>query len=99
MSDTYTQDDPRIKPLPISTYKFTPLPHSTSKEAIVKLSVIPTTSMTAPRKAFTPAAKEDEKIDTPSWSFLIEKNDSGGDGGWVGMFDLGLRPDIENEPK
>jgi len=49
--------------------------------------------MIAPRKAFTPAAGPDENIDTPSWSFLIEKGD------WAGLFDLGLRVDIENEPK
>ena len=49
--------------------------------------------MSAPRIAFTPAAKEGEMIDTPSWSFLVEKRD------WAGMFDLGLRVDVENEPK
>jgi len=49
--------------------------------------------MDAPRIAFTPAAKADEKINTPSWSFLVEKGD------WAGLFDLGLRVDIENEPK
>jgi hypothetical protein len=93
MREKYTQDDPRIKPLPISTYLFTPLPHSSSANDIVKLSIIPTTSMSAPRIAFTPAAKEGEMIDTPSWSFLVEKGD------WAGMFDLGLRVDVENEPK
>jgi hypothetical protein len=93
MSETYTQDDPRIKPRPVSTYHFTPLPHSTSSEDVVKLSIIPTTSMIAPRKVFTPAAGADEKIDTPSWSFLVEKGD------WAGLFDLGLRVDVENEPK
>ena len=49
--------------------------------------------MSAPRIAFTPAAKDGEMIDTPSWSFLVEKGD------WAGMFDLGLRVDVENEPK
>jgi hypothetical protein len=49
--------------------------------------------MSAPRIAFTPAAKQGEMIDTPSWSFLVEKGD------WAGMFDLGLRVDVENEPK
>jgi len=93
MSEAYKQDDPRIQPLPLSTYNFTPLPHSTSSEDVVKLSIIRTTSMIAPRKAFTPAAGPDEKIDTPSWSFLVEKGD------WAGLFDLGLRVDIENEPK
>jgi hypothetical protein len=93
MSENYTQDDPRIKPIPLSTYPFTPLPHSSSSNDIVKLSIIPTTSMSAPRIAFTPAAKEGEMIDTPSWSFLVEKGD------WAGMFDLGLRVDVENEPK
>lgn len=42
---------------------------------------------------FTPAARDGEKITVPSWSFLLEK------GEWAGMFDLGLRPDVENEPK
>jgi hypothetical protein len=49
--------------------------------------------MDAPKIAFTPTAKEGEKVNTPSWSFLVEK------GEWAGMFDLGLRVDIENEPK
>jgi len=93
MSDEYTQDDPRIQPLPLSAYTYTPLPHSNSPSDVVKLSVIPTTTMDAPRIAFTPAAKADEKINTPSWSFLVEKGD------WAGLFDLGLRVDIENEPK
>lgn len=93
MTDTYTQSDSRIQPLPLSTYKFLPLPTPPNSDAIVKLSLVPTTSMTAPRKAFTPAAAPDEKIDTPSWSFLVEKGD------WAGLFDLGLRVDIENEPK
>jgi hypothetical protein len=93
MSEKYTQDDPRIKPIPLSTYPFTPLPHSLSSNDIIKLSIIPTTSMSAPRIAFTPVAKEGEMIDTPSWSFLVEKGD------WAGMFDLGLRVDVENEPK
>ena len=93
MTEKYTQDDPRIRLVPLSTYPFTPLPHSTSSDDIVKLSVIPTTSMSAPRIAFTPAAKEGEMINTPSWSFLVEKGD------WAGMFDLGLRVDVENEPK
>lgn len=93
MSAEYTQDDPRIQPVPLSKYPYTPLPHSGSGNDIVKLSVIPTASMSAPRIAFTPAAKEGEKVDTPSWSFLVEK------GEWAGMFDLGLRADVENEPK
>jgi len=93
MADKYTQDDPRIQPLPLSTYTYTPLPHSSGSSDVVKLSVIPTTTMDAPRIAFTPAAKADEKIKTPSWSFLVEKGD------WAGLFDLGLRVDIENEPK
>jgi hypothetical protein len=49
--------------------------------------------MDAPRNVFTPAAGKDERINTPSWSFLVEK------GEWAALFDLGLRVDIENEPK
>lgn len=93
MTSSYTQDDHRIQPIPLSKYNFSPLPSPPSSEAIVKLSVIPTTSMDAPRNVFTPAAGKDERINTPSWSFLVEK------GEWAALFDLGLRVDIENEPK
>ncbi|WVW81950.1 hypothetical protein I302_103953 [Kwoniella bestiolae CBS 10118] len=93
MSDTYTQDDPRIKPVPLDRYPWTPLPPSASKDDIVKVSIIPTSTLTAPVKEFSAFAKGDEKEDSPCWSFLIEKGQD------AILWDMGLREDPQNAPK
>ncbi|ORY29316.1 beta-lactamase-like protein [Naematelia encephala] len=92
MSDTYSQDDPRLRPIPLSAYPWHPLPSPASKEAIVKVSLIPTSTLTAPSKVFTSFAGEEDKCEAPCWSFLIEKGDE------AILWDMGLRQDPENSP-
>lgn len=91
--ETWSQDDPRLQPLPLSSYKWTALPEPPTPEAIIKISIIPSSVLTAPANMFTPAAKEGQKTDVPCWSFLLEKGD------WAALLDLGLRSDVENSTK
>ncbi|WVQ62538.1 uncharacterized protein L199_000680 [Kwoniella botswanensis] len=93
MSDTFTQDDQRLRPVPLDRYPWTSLPISDSKEDIVKVSIIPTSTLTAPVKEFSAFAKGDEREDSPCWSFLIEKGDQ------AILWDMGLREDPQNAPK
>ncbi|WWC66674.1 uncharacterized protein I206_100578 [Kwoniella pini CBS 10737] len=93
MSDAYTLDDPRIKPVPLQQYPWSPLPQAKSKDRIVKVSIIPTATLSAPVKVFSAFAKGDEKEDSPCWSFLIEKGDD------AILWDMGLRQDPQNAPK
>ncbi|WRT63722.1 uncharacterized protein IL334_000645 [Kwoniella shivajii] len=93
MSDTYTQDDPRLRPVPLEKYPWKALPLSTSKADVVKVSIIPTTTLTAPVKVFSAFEKGDKKEDSPCWSFLIEKGDK------AILWDMGLREDPQNAPK
>ncbi|WVQ93214.1 hypothetical protein IAU59_000278 [Kwoniella sp. CBS 9459] len=92
-SDTYTQDDPRLQPVPLSKYPWTPLPSAQSKDAIVKVSIIPTSSLSAPVKVFSAFEKGDHREESPCWSFLIEKGDQ------ALLWDMGLREDPEHAPK
>ncbi|WVF65549.1 hypothetical protein IAT40_000277 [Kwoniella sp. CBS 6097] len=93
MSETYTQDDPRLRPVPLSKYPWTPLPPAQADSDIVKVSIIPTSSLSAPVKVFSAFDKSDHREESPCWSFLIEKGDQGL------LWDMGLRQDPENAPK
>ncbi|WVR09064.1 hypothetical protein IAU60_006125 [Kwoniella sp. DSM 27419] len=96
MSDTYTQDDPRLTPVPLAKYPWTPMPSSSSLTGgagRVKVSVIPTSELSAPVKAFNAFEKGDKKETAPCWSFLIEHGDE------AILWDMGLREDPENAPK
>jgi hypothetical protein len=81
----YTQDDDRLKPVPLGRYPWVPLGDPADPTAIVKVSMIPTSTLTAPLDVFTPLARKDDTIDSPCWSFLIEKGDE------ALLWDMGLR--------
>jgi hypothetical protein len=81
----YKQDDLRLRPVPLDAYPWTPIPSPPTPEAVVKVSLIPTSKLVAPLPLFTPGAKDDETEEAPSWSFLIER------GNEAILFDLGLR--------
>jgi hypothetical protein len=81
----YKQEDPRLRPVPLDAYAWTPIPSPPTPKAIVKVSLIPTSKLVAPLRLFTPSANDDETEEAPSWSFLIEKGDE------AILFDMGLR--------
>ncbi|GFZ51913.1 hypothetical protein JCM24511_09683 [Saitozyma sp. JCM 24511] len=89
----YKQDDPRLRPVPLDAYAWTPLPSPPTPDAIVKVSLIPTSKLVAPLRLFTPSANDDETEEAPSRSFLIEKGDE------AILFDMGLRADPEHNPR
>lgn len=83
--DTYTQSDPRLKPIPLDQYPWTPLPLPPSPDAIVKVSIIPLPAIDAPSDVFTTLRPPGEVEKMPCWSFLIEKGEE------AMLWDLGLR--------
>jgi hypothetical protein len=85
--NTYTPNDSRLTPINPSKYPWKPLPAPTHADAIVKVSMIPTSKIKGPRNVFTTLKEdgdEDEMV-APCWSFLVEKGDEGI------LWDMGLR--------
>ncbi len=83
--NSYTQDDPHLKPIPLAQYPWVTLPNPLNPEAIVKLCIIPTSEFEGPQEDFTSFKDRGEKTIVPCWSFLIEKGDE------AILWDMGLR--------
>ncbi|KAK6906026.1 hypothetical protein I203_100007 [Kwoniella mangroviensis CBS 8507] len=92
-SDSYTQDDPRIRPIAPSRYPWTPLSPSSSADDVVKVSLILTSAVIAPTNMLTSFDTGEEKTELPCHAVLIEKGDE------AMLFDQGLREDAENFPE
>ncbi|KAL7422345.1 hypothetical protein Q5752_002991 [Cryptotrichosporon argae] len=89
----YAPEDPRLQPVPLSAYAWSPLPAPRTPDAVVRVSMIPTSTLTLDAALFTTFAAPGDKVTCPCWSFLIEKD------GRAILWDLGLREDPQNEPK
>ncbi|WVQ63902.1 uncharacterized protein L199_002058 [Kwoniella botswanensis] len=92
-SNSYTQDDPRIRPIPPSRYPWTPLSPSSTADDVVKVSLILTSTVIAPTNMLTSFDTGEEKTELPCHAVLVEKGDE------AMLFDLGLREDPENFPE
>jgi len=92
-SESYEQSDPRLKPPHPNSYPWYGLPAPSSPEAVVKVFMIPTTSMTGPKDMLTAFSRSGDTETLPSCSFLIEHED------YALLWDLGLREDPENSTK
>ncbi|WVW79356.1 hypothetical protein I302_101324 [Kwoniella bestiolae CBS 10118] len=92
-SSTYTQDDPRVRPIPPSNYPWVAIPPSKSTQDIVKVLLIPTSKVIAPTNMLTSFDTGEEKTELPCYSVLIDRGDE------AMLFDLGLREDPENFPE
>ena len=92
MSEQWRQDDPRLRPLPLSQYDFRPIPASSSADAKWEVSVLDTSSLRVRRALVCSIADPVEVTVVPVFSFLLERGDR------AILFDLGLRQDPDSFP-
>lgn len=78
--------DPRLRPIPPSTFKWKALPRSRDQEDVVQVSMIRSSHLEGPANMFV-ANLEDRKsrMQVPSFSFLIQHTS-----GKTLLWDLGL---------
>lgn len=78
--------DPRLRPIPPSTFKWKALPRSRDQEDVVQVCMIPSSQLEGPANMFV-ANLEDRKsrMQVPSFSFLIQHKS-----GKTLLWDLGL---------
>ena len=97
MSEQWTADDPRLRPLLPAQYTFHGIPAAPHAGAKWDLYVLDSSRLKAPRRDFSSFAARDELAVVPSFSFLLQRNNTDGKGqGEAALFDLGLREDPEN---
>ncbi|WRT69069.1 uncharacterized protein IL334_006052 [Kwoniella shivajii] len=93
MNESYTQDDPRLRPVPLARYPWRALPQSRSQDAVVKVSFIYTSEIIIPTSMITSIDIGETRSSLPCPSVLIERGD------YALLFDLGFREDPENFAK
>jgi hypothetical protein len=79
--------DPRLRPVPPSNFKWTPLPLSLNQDDVVQISMIPSSEVEGPTNMFIANLEDDKsRLRVPSFGFLIQHKNTGK----TLLWDLGL---------